>query len=194
MNKKEFLDSLRRSLKALPRQDIDRIVDYYNEIIDDKIEAGEEEATVVFSIGSVEEIAQQAIEEKNVSQIGKKRKMSKQQWVVLIAGSPLWVPLLLAAVAVIFSFYLCAWSVVASLGVTELALLVAGPAGTVCAFIAMFANGVPLGFFVLGTSVFVSGIALLLVFPTVKLFKLSISSTKVSVLKLVRLSIGGGQK
>ena len=193
MNKNEFLDSLRHSLKSLPRQDVDRIIDYYNEIIEDKIEAGDEETSAVASVGSVEEIACQALAEKNTKQ-PKKQKMSKQQWAVLIAGSPLWISLLLLAVAVIISLYASVWSAIVSLGAVELSLLLSGPGGVVCAFIAMFVNGAAAGFFALGTSIFAAGLSLLLLFPTIKLFKYSARLTKVSVLKLVKLTTGGGQK
>ena len=193
MTKNEFLDSLRHSLKSLPRQDVDRIIDYYNEIIEDKIEAGDEETLAVASVGSVEEIACQALADKNTKK-PKKQKMSKQQWAVLIAGSPLWISLLLSAVAVIISLYACAWSAVVSLGAVEVSLLASGAYGICYTFFVMFTSGATMGFLVLGVSFLALGLSLLLLFPTVKLFKYSAILTKTSMLKLVKLAIGGGQQ
>ncbi len=55
MLKNEFLTALRENLTSLPQEDLERVLDYYSEIIDDCMEDGmtEEEATA--EIGSVQE-------------------------------------------------------------------------------------------------------------------------------------------
>ena len=40
MNKSEFLNSLEEKLKELPKDEIRKTIDYYDEMIDDRIEDG----------------------------------------------------------------------------------------------------------------------------------------------------------
>ena len=40
MNKQEFLDALQGGLSGLPKEDLQRILDFYSEIIDDCVEDG----------------------------------------------------------------------------------------------------------------------------------------------------------
>ena len=106
MNKSEFFKELDKALDGLPEQDKERIIDYYKEIIADRIESGQDEASAVESVGAIEEIVNQALtddKEKSDDMQGtvKRRKVSKRQLAILIAGSPLWIPLLISALAVV---------------------------------------------------------------------------------------------
>ena len=50
MNKSEFLNSLEEKLKELPKDEIRKTIDYYDEMIDDRIEDGMTEEEAVKSI------------------------------------------------------------------------------------------------------------------------------------------------
>ena len=120
MNKPEFLSQLRSGLAGLPREDIDERVAFYSEIIDDRTEEGLSEEEVVNAVGSVEEIVSQIIAETPFAKIAKERIQPKRQlkvWeIALIAlGSPVWLALLISAVAVIFSLYISLWAAIVSL-------------------------------------------------------------------------------
>ena len=56
MTRREFMTTLRRSLKEVPASDVDRIVEYYEEIIADRMEEGLPEEEVVAALGNLEEI------------------------------------------------------------------------------------------------------------------------------------------
>ena len=53
MSKKEFLKKLKRELKALPTGETNRAIDYYSELIDDRMEAGSTEEAAVDAMGDV---------------------------------------------------------------------------------------------------------------------------------------------
>ena len=117
MNKKEFLRALQEKLSALPRADAQERLIFYSEMIDDRMEEGLSEAEAVASLGSVERIAGQILGDIPA---GKKtapaptRRMKTWETVLLVLGSPVWIPLLIAALAVVFSLYITVWSVIIS--------------------------------------------------------------------------------
>ena len=117
MNKKEFLRALQEKLSALPRADAQERLIFYSEMIDDRMEEGLSEAEAVASLGSVARIAGQILGDIPA---GKKtapaptRRMKTWERILLVLGSPMWIPLLIAALAVVFSLYASAWSVILS--------------------------------------------------------------------------------
>ena len=59
MRKQDFLSALKTSLLGLPKQDVEEHLNFYSEMIDDRMEEGRTEEEAVADIGSVEEIATQ---------------------------------------------------------------------------------------------------------------------------------------
>ena len=57
MCKQEFLSQLRARLGGLPHRDVEERLNFYGEMIDDRMEEGRSEDEAVSDIGSVEEIA-----------------------------------------------------------------------------------------------------------------------------------------
>lgn len=97
MTKKEFLKRLKKGLSPLDRQERERIVEYYDEMIDDRIEYGKTEEEAVEEIGSPEVIAIRTLKEagidseENETWLKKSDGKIKTVWIVLlIVGSPLW--------------------------------------------------------------------------------------------------------
>lgn len=134
MNKQEFLDQLRLELSGLPKEDVEERLNFYSEMIDDRIEDGLSEEEAVNEIGPSEEIASQIIAETPLSIIVKervkpKRRLKAWEIVLLILGAPLWIPLLIAAFAVLFSLYIVLWSLVISLWAVDVAFIAASVAG-----------------------------------------------------------------
>ena len=119
MKKQEFLDKLKASLWAMPEADKQRSMDYYAEMIDDRMEDGLSEEEAVAAIGDLDEIVRQILTESprppaTVKKEQKQQKRGLEPWmiVLLVLGSPLWISLVTAAVSVIFSVYVSLWSVV----------------------------------------------------------------------------------
>lgn len=116
MTKNEFLAALRNSLGSLPDGDAQKSIDYYSEIIDDRVEDGISEDEAVASLGSIEDIVSQIIADIPISKLVKQKSKSRRKlktWeiVLLAAGSPLWIVLLAAVFVIILSVYIAIWSV-----------------------------------------------------------------------------------
>ena len=59
MNKKEFLDTLCQRLSVLSQEDINDRLNFYGEMIDDKVEDGLSEEEAVAQIGNIEDVVTQ---------------------------------------------------------------------------------------------------------------------------------------
>ena len=120
MSKQEFLVQLRKGLSGFPQGDIEERVTFYSEMIDDRIEEGITEEEAVAAVGSAREIVAQVVAEIPFAKIAKERIKSIRQLrvgeiVLLALGSPIWISLGIAAVAVILSLYISLWAVIISL-------------------------------------------------------------------------------
>ncbi len=115
MNKQQFLNELRKGLSGLPESEINERLTFYSEIIDDRIEEGLSEEEAVKDVGDLNTIILQILEDVPLGSIVKekiapKRKMKAWEILLLVLGSPLWLSLLIALVAVILSAYIILWS------------------------------------------------------------------------------------
>ena len=133
MNKQTFFSELRRGLSGLPADYVEKTTQYYSEMIDDHMEDGMSEEEAVASVGPVEEIVQQAVADVPLQTLVKQRmqpRRSRSGWEIalLIIGFPLWFPLLIAAGAILLSFYIVFWSLIISLYAVVLSLFVSGVA------------------------------------------------------------------
>ena len=136
MNKQEFLNQLKNKLKGLPEQDINRSLEFYSEMIDERIEEGVLEEDAVSDIGEVDEIAAQILADTPITKLIKekiktKRKISVFEIVLLILGSPIWLSLLIAAFAVIFSLYVSLWAIIIAFWAVFVSLIACALGGIV---------------------------------------------------------------
>ena len=69
MTKSEFLQQLREKMKGLPKTDIEDRVNFYIEMIDDRIEEGLSEEEAVRDIGNVDEIVTKQIDDTSLTKI-----------------------------------------------------------------------------------------------------------------------------
>lgn len=128
MTKREFLEELLYEFRQYPREDIYGFLDYYTEQIDDRVEEGMTEEEAVASLGSVQTIASQIKAElsrssgRNTNTYERKRgKLPAWAILLLVLGSPIWLSLLIAAGAVLFSVLIVIWSVVIAFWALEFA-------------------------------------------------------------------------
>ena len=169
MNKQEFLAELRRGFSGLPEKDREERLTFYSEMIDDRMEDGIPEETAVLELGTVEELVSQAVAAIPLGKLVKekimpKRKMKAWEIILLVLGSPVWLPLLLAAFAVILSLYAVLWSVVAVLWAAFASVAVCGPAFiTAGVFLAFNGNGLT-GLAAAGAGTVCAGISVFLFF------------------------------
>ncbi len=169
MNKNEFLTAIRERLQGLPEEDINKSIDFYCEMIDDRVEDGMSEAEAVAALGSIEEIIAQILSEVSLPKLVKERvkpKRALKAWeiVLLILGAPLWIPLVATVILTALAIYLSIWSVIISLYAVDLAVAVSG---LVCLglSVALLFDGqlIPCGV-VFGTGLVCLGLSILLFF------------------------------
>lgn len=152
MNKQEFLLALRGALHSavrnLPEEDLQASLDYYAEIIDDRMEEGDTEAEAVASLGSVVAVAEGILLDMPLPKLVKarikpKRRLRTWEIVLIAAGFPLWFPLLLALGAILLAVYVSLWAVVISLYAADLSLAV-GFLGGIAGSALLFPLGNPI--------------------------------------------------
>ena len=129
MNKQEFLNRLREGLACLPREDAEERLAFYDEMLSDRIEDGLSEQAAVAELGPVETVVQQIVAETPLPRLVREkmksgRRLRAWELVLLVLGAPLWLPLLIAAGALLFSLYVVIWALIVSLWAVELALAV----------------------------------------------------------------------
>lgn len=120
MSKQEFLAQLHKGLSGLPQDDIEERLAFYSEMIDDRMEEGFSEEEAIQAIGNINEIISQIVADIPLKKLVKekmkpKKRMAVWEIVLLVLGSPIWLSLLLAMVAIILSIYVVLWSVIVSL-------------------------------------------------------------------------------
>ncbi len=120
MTKTEFLDELKKGLLGIPEEDITRSIEFYSEMIDDRIEDGKIEEEAVAEMGTVKEAVSQILADIPMSKlikekVKKSRKPETLGIVLLVLGSPIWLSLLIAAFVVVLAVYVVIWSAVISL-------------------------------------------------------------------------------
>ncbi len=116
MTKLDFLELLAERLSGMPEEDVVKTAEYYGEMIDDRIEDGLSEEEAVASLGSINEIVAFAMSDVPAGEKVKfRRRLGTWEIILLILGAPIWLSLLIAAFAVIFSIYAALWSVIISL-------------------------------------------------------------------------------
>jgi len=169
MNKQEFVTELKSKLGGLPTQDVEERIDFYLEMIDDRIEDGCTEEEAIEEIGSVDEIAAQVIADIPLTRIAKerikpKKRISAWEIVLLVLGSPIWLSLAVAAFVVILAIYVSIWSVVAALWAVFASLAVCAFGGAAVGAILICHGNTPTGIALIGAGIICAGLSVFLFF------------------------------
>lgn len=67
MKKREFLDNLKGLISVLPSEDVNKYLEYYQEMIDDRIDDGISEEEAVKAVGNPKIIAEQILKDNGIS-------------------------------------------------------------------------------------------------------------------------------
>ena len=144
MKKEQFLRELRVRLSSLPYADQKRSLDYYSEIIADRMEDGLSEEAAVKKIGTPAAVATKILQDTPITTLARARMESGRSALsttLIIIGSPIWISLLVAlfsivisalavlvsVLAVFFSLIITLWALEASFAVGAVAGLIACP-------------------------------------------------------------------
>ena len=169
MTKHEFITQLRVKLSGLPEREVEERLDFYAEMIDDCIEDGRTEEEAVAQIGSVDEVASQIVADIPLLAIAKKkikpaRRLKTWEIVLLAVGSPVWVPLLIAAPAVAFALYVSLWAVIVSLWAAFGSLVGGAFAGIASGLALSTGSNVPAGWALISAGVVCAGLSIFVFF------------------------------
>ena len=165
MKKQEFLDRIAERLSDLPRKEVlDRLA-FYSEMIDDRMEEGLPQEEAVAAIGSVDSVVAQIVADISLIRIAKekiKARRTRKRWetVLLWVGSPVWIPLLLSAFAVVLSLYASLWAVVVSLWACFGALIGSGVGVALSGILLSFTANLPTGVALIGAGAVCTGLSI----------------------------------
>ena len=73
MNKQEFLKALSDRLQGIPKEDREKSLEYYSEMIDDRTEDGLTEEQAVKAMGNVDEISDKIINDTPIEKLIRKK-------------------------------------------------------------------------------------------------------------------------
>ena len=177
MDKTEFLNSLQKKISVLPRQDVEKTLEYYSEMIEDYIETGYSQEEAVAQMGSVNAVAAQILANAQDSNyeapyVQKQKKNGLTVW-LLILGFPLWFPLFITAFCLLLTAAIVIgtlamvlpWSLVISFGASAVALLMATA-------IILTGEGVGAAVLVLGVSLVLAALCIFSLWAALRLTKL----------------------
>jgi len=161
MNKHQFLNGLLIELSNLPENEKQKSLEYYSEMIDDRIEDGMSEEEAVSAVGSPEEAAKAVLLNQSLhtlikTKVKKSHKLRGWEIAMLIIGSPLWIPILLSVGIIIFSVFIVMWSVIISFYAVSVSLGICFPVLIVAAAIMLLRGELPAAMITFGAS-FISG-------------------------------------
>ena len=195
MTKLQFLLSLNQKLSGLPQDEVEERLNFYAEMIEDRMEEGIPEEEAVDAVGEVDQIATQITADIPLMKIVKvkvKPKRQRNAWEVtlLAVGSPVWVPLLIAAVSVVFSLYVSLWAIVVSLWAAFASVAVCAVVCVLIGLIFVICSDVYIGLMAVAAGFVCGGIAIFLFYGckvvtkgTARLGKMTVLAVKKSFTK-----------
>ncbi len=195
MTKLQFLLALHDKLSGLPKDEIEERLNFYSEMIEDRMEEGLTEQEAVAAVGSVDEIVAQIIDDTPLVKIAKekmkpKRRLKMWEIVLLAVGSPVWVSLLIAAFAFAFSLYIALWSVIVSLWAVFAAFVGSAFGAVVGGAVIAIAKNVYIGLALVAAGLVCAGLAIFLFFGCKAAAKATVLLTKKMILSIKNRCIG----
>ena len=146
MLKQEFIEELKSLIGNLPYEDVNKYVEYYSEMIEDRIDDGMTEEDAVKEVGSPKVIAEQILKDNGATineQVSGATNKDKKGFsfknldtlsiVLIIVSFPIWVSLLAGVFSMVvgvfaglLSLFISAWACTLSFGLCGIACTVMG--------------------------------------------------------------------
>lgn len=191
MKKREFLNELKSQLTGLPEEDIEPRIEFYEEMIDDRIEEGKSEEEAVADIGTVDSVVSDIAEDTPLLKLVKarvkpKRKIKAWEIVLIAVLFPIWLPLLIVAFVLVLVGYLLLWILTIVAYAVELSLV----AGSTFGFICYFIYGFNYGYLAIG--ILAAGLSIFMMFACIAVTKFNIKLTKSVALKIKKKFVSRG--
>ncbi len=159
MTKNEFTKVLKSRISHLPKAERKKILQYYYEMISERMEDGMSEAEAIDALGNLDELFSEYAPVPKEP----KKSVKLRAWhiIMLIIGAPLWISLVVVILCLVMVFYIVIWVLVIAFYAIFLALAASGFALIMASFWALFVGGVPYFFAFFGAGIFLSGLAIL---------------------------------
>jgi len=174
MSREEYLSTLREELGKQNVSNIDNMVEYYDEMLCDRMEDGMTEEEAVNSMESIADIVSAAILDRPVPVLVKEKVQKSHEkaknngngwlWIVLaVIGFPVWLPLMITAVVLILTFFIVFWVLVLSLFIVLISIGISSVICLVTAF-SVFVGFVPIqaSIVLLGAALLLGGLCILI--------------------------------
>ena len=188
MNKQEYLEAIRSRISAMPADDVNRFMDYYSEMIDDRVEDGLSEEEAVADMGSPDAAVEQILEDMPLTKLVKEKIKPKHElkaWevVLIVLGSPVWIPLLITAAVLLLTLWIVAFALLISFYAVVLSFVAVGIGGLICIIPLFIANSPYTAVLMLGAALIGIGIAIL--------FVVSVKPVTVGIFRVCKASVNG---
>ena len=190
MSREEYLNELKEKLTENNIPGVDSMIEFYDEAIADRIEDGMSEEDAVAAMEDTDSIVRGAKLEKPLAtlvadKVKEKHKEASSSGhgtlftVLAIVGFPIWLPLLIAFGAIIFSLYVSLWAIVISIYAVELSFAV-GAVASLLGCVTFVMGNIPFAtaLALLGSAAILGGLAILLWKPIVAITKWMIDLIK----------------
>lgn len=164
--KQKFLDQLRADLRKYPSGAVDDYIEYYDELISERVASGEKEAIVLERIGTPKDIATSFKQDNAINRAVKKPTVSNGLKALIAVLSVLSLPFLIPAAALLIA-----------LSITAVALFASGLAVVVLGALASVLSVVDIASVVVAGDappyllILVTGVALVIVFLSFELLR-----------------------
>lgn len=183
MNKQEFLNLLRRELSGLPQGEIEERVGFYAEMIDDRMEEGLTEEEAVEAVGPVGPIVLQTIADTPLTKIVKervqpKRRMKAWEITLLVLGSPIWLSLIIAMLAVFYSVIITLWAVTISFWAAFIGMWWGVIAGGAIGSFRIWSGHPVQGLVLIGGAMVLAGVTIFFYYLCVGMWRFAIVATR----------------
>ena len=164
MKKTEFIKELALEIRGLPQEDTERWLEYYIEMLDDRMEDGMSEQEAVASLGAPAKIVREILAQTPISKLIKnkvtpKRKLRAWEIVLVVLGSPIWLTIAVSLAAAFFAIFASLWAGIVSVWAAELSVAVCGLAGVLFSFFLVGTGSVYQGLLLLGVGLFCAGLS-----------------------------------
>ncbi len=166
MTKDEYLSELRAGLAAFSKDEVDRAVSFYEEMVDDRVEAGVSEEEAVGSLEPPAEAAARIISEMPAVPRAAARLRSPKtprSWfvafiVAAVIGSPVWIPLTLGVIMAVIGCFIGLFGLLVAVWAIAASMLLGAPIGLLYLVAGVKAGSVAGALMGLGCGAVVAGV------------------------------------
>lgn len=197
MTRLKFNEILRKRLNGIPKDDIDKTLEYYNEILSDKIDDGMSEEEAIKSLGTIDEIVKITLSEISFpklikEKLGLNKKLKTWQIILLASTFYIWIPVSITLFAVALALYISLWSGVIAVGAVGVASIACAPVVLIFGLIDIFTGNIASGVLFIGFSLLFVGVSILLGILTKQFALLMVKVCKKLIIKIKSLFIKRG--